>query len=73
MARLSVQTPSPYSITRAWAKRWAPSLGIWGVGVGTTAVFLLSVTPVIKNGILIKLPLLGSYYEDKTPASDKPF
>jgi len=46
---------------------------MWGVGVGAAAVFLLSVTPVVKNGLLVKLPLIGNYYEDKTPASDKPF
>ncbi|KAG8217337.1 hypothetical protein J3R82DRAFT_5432, partial [Butyriboletus roseoflavus] len=34
---------------------------------------LLSVTPLVKNAFLVKVPLLGSYYEDKTPASDKPF
>jgi ubiquinol-cytochrome c reductase subunit 10 len=43
------------------------------VGAGTAALFLLSVTPVVKKGFLVNIPLLGSYYEDKTPASDKPF
>jgi len=56
-----------------FGKAWTPALGIWGVGVGTAAVFLLSVTPIVKNGLLVKLPLIGSVYEDKTPASDKPF
>ncbi|KAF8840978.1 hypothetical protein BDN67DRAFT_581576 [Paxillus ammoniavirescens] len=73
MAHLVVHAPSPVSITRTWARRWGPSLSMWGIGVGTAAVFLLSVTPVVKNGLLVKLPLIGNYYEDKTPASDKPF
>ncbi|PAV23610.1 QCR10 subunit of the ubiqunol-cytochrome c oxidoreductase complex [Pyrrhoderma noxium] len=54
-------------------KRWTSSLGIWGVGLGTAALFLLSVTPIVKRTFLVKVPVLGSYYEDKTPASDKPF
>ena len=51
---------------------------------------LLSVTPLVKREVLVKVPVvssatyrtkshltsrfkLGSYYEDKTPTSDKPF
>jgi len=53
---------------------------------------VLSVTPKVKNTLLLKIPMvrhsrfltfdssgpyappqLGGYYEDKTPASDKPF
>ncbi|KAH7889895.1 cytochrome b-c1 complex subunit 10, partial [Phlebopus sp. FC_14] len=55
------------------AKRWGPSLGIWGIGAGTAALFFLSVTPVVRNGLLVRVPIIGSYYEDKTPPSDKPF
>ncbi|KDQ60656.1 hypothetical protein JAAARDRAFT_31626 [Jaapia argillacea MUCL 33604] len=57
----------------ALSQRWALSLGIWGVGAGAAALLFLSVTPVVRNGLLVKLPVLGDYYEDKTPASDKPF
>ncbi|KLO05905.1 hypothetical protein SCHPADRAFT_838753, partial [Schizopora paradoxa] len=53
--------------------KWVPAMGIWGVGAGTAALLLLSVTPLVKREFLIKVPVLGSYYEDKTPASDKPF
>jgi len=77
MARLAYY-PTPANrrlgpITLNTTKRWAGSLGVWGVGIGTAALFLLSVTPKVKNGLLIKVPVLGSYYEDKTPDSDKPF
>ncbi|KAF8503788.1 hypothetical protein F5888DRAFT_1665055 [Russula emetica] len=69
----------------------ACSLGLWGVGAGTALVFLLSVTPKVKNTLLLKIPVvrllplhtyvsrlyapsqLSDYYEDKIPASDKPF
>jgi len=61
------------SFTLNTAKRWSGTLGIWGVGAGTALVFLLSVTPKVKNTVLLKIPLLSNYYEDKTPASDKPF
>ncbi|KAF8275262.1 ubiquinol-cytochrome-c reductase complex subunit-domain-containing protein [Lactarius quietus] len=55
------------------AKRWSGSAGVWGVGVGTALLFLLSVTPKVKNTFLLKVPVVSSYFEDKTPASDKPF
>lgn len=61
-------------------------------GAGVAVVLLMSATPLFKNDVLIKIPVvreplpvlpcrttdadsyqLGSYYEDKTPASDKPF
>ncbi|KIN94481.1 hypothetical protein M404DRAFT_168141, partial [Pisolithus tinctorius Marx 270] len=54
-------------------RNWGPSLGTWGVGIGATALFVLSVTPVVRNGLLIQVPVVGSYFEDKTPPSDKPF
>ncbi|RDB21304.1 hypothetical protein Hypma_011452 [Hypsizygus marmoreus] len=73
MARLVYQPQSPLNATLAVSKRWATSLGIWGVGAGTAALFLLSVTPLVKREFLVKVPVVGSYYEDKTPASDKPF
>jgi len=73
MSHVAFRPTSPYAVATTWLKHWAPTLGIWGVGAGTAALFLLSVTPVVKNGFLVKVPLVGSYYEDKTPASDKPF
>ncbi|KIK06609.1 hypothetical protein K443DRAFT_129875 [Laccaria amethystina LaAM-08-1] len=73
MARLVYQPQSPLNATLTASRRWATSLGVWGVGAGTAALLLLSVTPLVKREVLVKLPVLGSYYEDKTPASDKPF
>ncbi|PIL23884.1 hypothetical protein GSI_13635 [Ganoderma sinense ZZ0214-1] len=54
-------------------RTWTPSLGLWGAGTGVAALFLLSVTPLVKRGFLSKVPMIGGYWEDKTPASDKPF
>ncbi|KZT11411.1 uncharacterized protein LAESUDRAFT_642690, partial [Laetiporus sulphureus 93-53] len=54
-------------------RRWGASLGVWGVGFGIYALYYLSVTPLMKREVLVKVPVIGSYYEDKTPASDKPF
>ncbi|KAF8136110.1 hypothetical protein EV363DRAFT_1428569 [Boletus edulis] len=73
MSQLTFRSTSPYALGTTLFKRWAPTLGIWGVGVGAAGMFLLSVTPVVKKGLLVKVPLLGSYYEDKIPASDMPF
>ncbi|KIJ24216.1 hypothetical protein M422DRAFT_194943, partial [Sphaerobolus stellatus SS14] len=53
--------------------RWGPSLAVWGVGAGIYATYFLSMTPVVKNGLLLKIPVLKNYYEDKVPAEDKPF
>jgi len=73
MSRVLFSRTLPTAQVSTIGKRWAFSLGIWGVGAGTAALYLLSVTPIVKNGLLVKIPILGSYYEDKTPASDKPF
>ncbi|KAF9052695.1 cytochrome b-c1 complex subunit 10 [Panaeolus papilionaceus] len=73
MARLALHVQTPVAATLNAAKRWAPSLGIWGATAGTGALLLLSVTPLVRREVLEKVPVLGSYYEDKTPASDKPF
>ncbi|KAF7311551.1 hypothetical protein MKEN_01057500 [Mycena kentingensis (nom. inval.)] len=69
-----VFTPTPaYAHTIQMTKRWASSLGIWGVGAGSAAFLLLSVTPLVRREVLVKVPVLNWYFEDKTPASDKPF
>ncbi|KAF8894461.1 cytochrome b-c1 complex subunit 10 [Infundibulicybe gibba] len=73
MARLAYHPQSQLNASLTATKRWVPTLGIWGVGAGTAALFLLSVTPLVKRELLVKVPVLGSYYEDRTPASDKPF
>jgi len=73
MSRLQYHKPSPYTYPLNPGKRWVTSLGIWGIGAGTAALLFMSVTPVVKKGLLIHIPLLGNYYEDQTPASDKPF
>ncbi|KAG5645913.1 hypothetical protein DXG03_005060 [Asterophora parasitica] len=73
MARLAYHPQTAAAAGLNASKRWATSLGIWGVGAGTAALLLLSVTPLVKREVLVKVPVLGGYYEDKTPASDKPF
>ncbi|KAF7295331.1 hypothetical protein MIND_01072400 [Mycena indigotica] len=73
MSRVLFQSTSPYAHTVNITKRWAASLGIWGVGAGAGAFLFLSVTPLVRREVLVKIPVLNWYYEDKTPASDKPF
>jgi len=73
MARVVYHPRSPVNATLASSKPWALTLGLWGVGAGTAALLFLSVTPLVKRELLVKVPALGLYYEDKTPASDKPF
>ncbi|KAH8117310.1 hypothetical protein DFH11DRAFT_1574347, partial [Phellopilus nigrolimitatus] len=33
-------------------------MGIWGVGAGTAALLLLSVTPIVKREFLVKVPVV---------------
>ncbi|KAH9961205.1 hypothetical protein BGW80DRAFT_1181758 [Lactifluus volemus] len=64
------------SLTFHTAKRWSGSLAVWGAGAGTALIFVRSPRPLLhmKNTLLLKVPVVSqSFYEDKTPASDKPF
>ncbi|THH33869.1 hypothetical protein EUX98_g217 [Antrodiella citrinella] len=72
-SRVHFQAVPPYRAATNFVSKWGLSLGLWGAGAGITALYLLSVTPLVKREFLTKVPLLGSYYEDKIPASDKPF
>lgn len=101
--------PASFDLTWQASKRWASSLGIWGVSVGAGALLVWSVIfqrasnflhlfflapvrdttrpswgPCESSGCQLSLFLLpfdafshliqlGNYYEDKTPAQDKPF
>ncbi|OSD01628.1 hypothetical protein PYCCODRAFT_1436237 [Trametes coccinea BRFM310] len=56
-----------------FVRNWSTSLGLWGAGAGVAALYLLSVTPLVKREFLSKVPVLGGYFQDNTPASDKPF
>ncbi|EAU91242.1 hypothetical protein CC1G_06877 [Coprinopsis cinerea okayama7 len=65
--------PSPAQAALSAAKPWTRSAGIWGFGTGAAVFLLLSVTPLVRREVLEKTPGLSWYFEDKTPASDKPF
>ncbi|KAM5538997.1 hypothetical protein V8D89_007220 [Ganoderma adspersum] len=73
MSRVTYQAVAPQQPAVKFFRTWTPSLGLWGAGAGVAALFLLSVTPLVKRGFLSKVPVVGGYWEDKTPASDKPF
>ncbi|KAJ7093229.1 cytochrome b-c1 complex subunit 10 [Mycena epipterygia] len=73
MTRLSYSSTPPLTHSLNMTKRWATSLGIWGVGAGSAAFLFLSVTPLVRREVLVKVPVLNNYFEDTTPASDKPF
>ncbi|KIP09100.1 hypothetical protein PHLGIDRAFT_116664 [Phlebiopsis gigantea 11061_1 CR5-6] len=73
MSRVAYHPRSAAQVTQQFSRSWTPSLAIWGVGAGTLALYILSVTPKIKRTLLVNVPVMGSYFEDKTPASDKPF
>ncbi|WVN87526.1 uncharacterized protein L203_102709 [Cryptococcus depauperatus CBS 7841] len=52
---------------------WAPTAAIWGVAAGAAVSFLLSDVPLFQKDVLIKVPMLGTYFKDTTPESDQPF
>ncbi|WVQ77486.1 hypothetical protein IAR50_007172 [Cryptococcus sp. DSM 104548] len=53
--------------------KWGPSLVFWGAGAGTFVSLLLSEVPLFQKDILRKVPVVGQYWVDTTPDSDKPF
>ncbi|KAF7353622.1 hypothetical protein MVEN_01046800 [Mycena venus] len=71
--RLAYSSPSQWTHQLNVTKRLASGMGAWAFGIGSGVFLLLSVTPLVRREVLVKVPLLKSYYEDKTPASDKPF
>ncbi|KAJ7470287.1 ubiquinol-cytochrome-c reductase complex subunit-domain-containing protein [Mycena latifolia] len=73
MSRLTYSYTPPLAHSLNMTKRWTTSLGIWGFGAGSAALLFLSVTPLVRREVLVKVPLLNKYFEDTTPASDKPF
>ncbi|GBE82348.1 predicted protein [Sparassis crispa] len=73
MSRVLFQRTPIHRISLNLARTWGTSAGWWGVGAGIYVLYLLSVTPLVKRDFLSKVPLVGSYYADKIPASDKPF
>ncbi|KAI0797874.1 ubiquinol-cytochrome-c reductase complex subunit-domain-containing protein [Abortiporus biennis] len=73
MSRVSYQAVPPYKAATSFTRTWGLSLGLWGAGAGVAALYILSVTPLVKRELLSKVPVVGGYFQDKTPASDKPF
>ncbi|KAI0807136.1 ubiquinol-cytochrome-c reductase complex subunit-domain-containing protein [Fomes fomentarius] len=73
MSRVYHHPVPPQKPVFQFFRTWTPSLTLWGAGAGVTALYLLSVTPLVKRGFLSKVPVIGGYWEDKIPASDKPF
>ncbi|KAJ7702323.1 hypothetical protein B0H17DRAFT_1043716 [Mycena rosella] len=72
-SRLAYSATPPLTHSLNMTKRWAGSLSVWGFGLGSAAFLFLSVTPLVRREVLVKVPLLNKYFEDTTPASDKPF
>ncbi|KAI0928823.1 hypothetical protein AcW1_005950 [Taiwanofungus camphoratus] len=73
MSRVVYHPVSETKVPLKFFRRWGTSMGLWGAGAGILVLYVLSVTPLVKREFLSKVPVLGSYYQDKTPASDKPF
>ncbi|KAI0705831.1 cytochrome b-c1 complex subunit 10 [Cytidiella melzeri] len=73
MSRVVFHPRTAAKLSNDLVRKWTPSAALWGAGAGLFALYLLSVTPLVKRTFLVKVPALGSYYEDKTPACDKPF
>ncbi|EPQ30121.1 uncharacterized protein PFL1_02238 [Pseudozyma flocculosa PF-1] len=60
-------------ITPSTFVKWGPTLALWG-GAGAGAVMLfMSNVPIFKHDVLIKMPFIASYFEDKTHPADNAF
>ncbi|PWN49929.1 hypothetical protein IE53DRAFT_316742 [Violaceomyces palustris] len=53
--------------------KWVPSLALWGGAAAGGVTLFMSSVPLFKTDVLLKIPVVASYFEDKTPESDKPF
>ncbi|KAI0336413.1 hypothetical protein GY45DRAFT_1365941 [Cubamyces sp. BRFM 1775] len=73
MSRVVYHSVPPQQVAQRFFRAWTPSVALWGAGAGVAALYLLSVTPLVKRELLTKVPVVGDYFQDKTPASDKPF
>nr|XP_018261012.1 ubiquinol-cytochrome c reductase subunit 10 [Kwoniella dejecticola CBS 10117]OBR83170.1 ubiquinol-cytochrome c reductase subunit 10 [Kwoniella dejecticola CBS 10117] len=60
-------------ITPERLRGWTTPLMIWGVAAGGAVSLFLSDVPLFRKDVLIKVPVVGNYFIDKTPDSDKPF
>ncbi|WWC91825.1 uncharacterized protein L201_006772 [Kwoniella dendrophila CBS 6074] len=49
------------------------TLVLWGGAAGFAVSLFLSDVPLFRKDVLIKVPVVGNYFIDKTPDSDKPF
>ena len=49
----------------------APTLATWGAFAGVTVIFLVEPIPIVRRDILSKLPVVGSYWENKVAASQQ--
>ncbi|KAJ1035382.1 hypothetical protein NDA13_000799 [Ustilago tritici] len=59
--------------TPAAVFKWAPTLAMWGgAGAGAVMLFMSSV-PLFKKDVLLKLPVIAPYFEDKTHPADNAF
>ncbi|KAK1927776.1 cytochrome b-c1 complex subunit 10 [Papiliotrema laurentii] len=50
-----------------------PALAVWGIGAGAAVALFASDIPLFQKDVLQKIPVINSYFTDKTPDSDKPF
>ncbi|EPT05967.1 hypothetical protein FOMPIDRAFT_1044445 [Fomitopsis schrenkii] len=73
MSRYTLYAEPEHKRVFTFVRRWGTSMGLWGAGTGILALYMLSVTPLVKREFLSKVPVVGGYWADKTPASDKPF
>ncbi|KAJ7445719.1 hypothetical protein B0H11DRAFT_2086549 [Mycena galericulata] len=73
MSRLVYSSTPPATHLLNMTKRRASALGFWGFGAGSAVLLFLSVTPLVRREVLVKVPVLSKFFEDTTPACDKPF
>ncbi|TRM62705.1 hypothetical protein BD626DRAFT_569843 [Schizophyllum amplum] len=70
---LIIKPQSQLQAMLSFSRHFTGTGAAWGVGLASMATLLLSTTPLMQQGVLQKVPVIGNYFEDKVPACDKPF
>ncbi|QRV89962.1 ubiquinol-cytochrome C reductase complex subunit [Ceratobasidium sp. AG-Ba] len=60
MTRIHIQSQTRLGpFTFAGARPWIRTAGVWGAGAGAAVALLMSVTPIFKKDVLLKVPVVS--------------
>ncbi|KAF2199449.1 hypothetical protein GQ43DRAFT_398716 [Delitschia confertaspora ATCC 74209] len=62
-----------HGITKQHAIRFGTMAGSFGAVAGIFALFFFAEVPKVRDDIMIKVPIIGEYFEKKIAPEDNPF